>query len=374
MGHETFLAGSGEQCLEIMKERGFDMILMDIELPGMTGMGTTKAIRTLPDREKAATPVIALSGNTRNEDVRTCYAANMNGHLPKPVDPKKLRNTIEKVIKKQLDNPVVLGEAAPDKSSSVTQVKMGAAPASSAPAQSPQQPESPAGPGATPRPVAPVQEKLFAAEKPAAKSGAFIRREVPSDIGKLGSVHQNAPSESKVHAAQARAKDKDAAPIAQFAFDGEEGADGIAFSEDELAGDSFAEAMAMDEKARSHANGAANGSDVFDMKFLKNLRASVGAAALGGLVDDLFGKADEIVVALQAAAKDGNTAEAALRAHELKGMAGNFGLLEMSRLASDAEKAAKENQPVVLAGLVSSLPEANQRAKSSLADWMRSSG
>ncbi len=108
MGHRTGLAGSGEEALEIMKKKPFDMILMDIELPGMSGMGTTKAIRGLPDRKAAATPVIALTGNVREEDIRSCFAANMNGHLAKPVDPKRLKGMIDKVIKGALDNPVQL--------------------------------------------------------------------------------------------------------------------------------------------------------------------------------------------------------------------------------------------------------------------------
>ena len=86
------------------------MVLMDVELPGISGKGATKAIRSLDDETKARIPVIALTGNVRDEDIRSCYAANMNGHLPKPVDPKKLQMQIQKVIGDKLDNPVDLSE------------------------------------------------------------------------------------------------------------------------------------------------------------------------------------------------------------------------------------------------------------------------
>src|SRR5690606_5043452 len=76
MGHESRVACSGEEALKIIEDRVLDMILMDIELPGMTGMGTTKAIRAMENKDKAALPVIAMTGNVRDEDVRQCYAAN----------------------------------------------------------------------------------------------------------------------------------------------------------------------------------------------------------------------------------------------------------------------------------------------------------
>ena len=86
-------------------------------------MGATRAIRALTDPAKAALPVIALTGNVRDEDIRNCYAANMNGHLAKPIEPEKLRAQIEKVMRGALDNPVSL-EDNPLESRSTTEVKI----------------------------------------------------------------------------------------------------------------------------------------------------------------------------------------------------------------------------------------------------------
>ena len=159
------------------------------------------------------------------------------------------------------------------------------------------------------------------------------------------------------------------------------------------AADSFGEAMAAHESkgngyetpsimaavkgeaaASAPASPAPDGAAVFDVNFLKNLRTSVGNEALGALVSDLFVKADEIVGALEAASRAGNVPEISARAHELKGMAGNFGLTEMSGIAAHAEKAAKENQPETLAGLIASLPEASRRARAVLSEWMDGAG
>jgi signal transduction histidine kinase/DNA-binding response OmpR family regulator/HPt (histidine-containing phosphotransfer) domain-containing protein len=105
-GHEVTTAPSGEKALEILGERSFDVALMDMELPGISGIGATKAIRALRDREKSHMPVIAMTGNVRAEDIHKCYAANMNGHIAKPIDPDKLRIQLQKVIDNNLDNPV----------------------------------------------------------------------------------------------------------------------------------------------------------------------------------------------------------------------------------------------------------------------------
>jgi signal transduction histidine kinase/CheY-like chemotaxis protein/HPt (histidine-containing phosphotransfer) domain-containing protein len=381
MGHETILAGSGEQCLEIMRERKFDMILMDIELPGMTGMGTTKAIRALADREKAVTPVIALSGNVRSEDVRACYAANMNGHLPKPVDPKKLRNMIEKVVKNQLDNPVVLSDVA-EKTSAMTQVKMPGAESA-----------KPAAPKAPPpekaKPAAPAEAEDSYAEPQMKPQQSFVGRNAAAQGDGSGAAGPAAPQDGK---APQRPRGEEVAPISQYAFGGTGfggGAADMEIGEDELDADSFGEAMAAHEskgngyetpsimaavKEEPPAPSVPDGAAVFDVNFLKNLRASVGNEALGALVSDLFVKADEIVSALEAASREGNVPEISARAHELKGMAGNFGLTEMSGIAAHAEKAAKENQPETLAGLIASLPEASRRARAVLGEWMDGAG
>lgn len=123
LGHTPVLAGSGEEALEILNQQDFDMVLMDIQLPGISGMGATRAIRALTNPAKAALPVIALTGNVRDEDIRNCYAANMNGHLAKPIEPEKLRAQIEKVMRGTLDNPVSL-EDNPQETRSTTEVKI----------------------------------------------------------------------------------------------------------------------------------------------------------------------------------------------------------------------------------------------------------
>ena len=76
----------------------YDLILMDIRMPVMDGLETTKAIRSLPDKSLASIPIIALTANAFDTDVQACIEAGMNAHLSKPLDPKLLIKTITEFL------------------------------------------------------------------------------------------------------------------------------------------------------------------------------------------------------------------------------------------------------------------------------------
>ncbi len=80
-------AASGEDALDMVKTRAFDLIFMDLGLPGLDGLGTTRALRAFG----CHTPVIALTANAYEEDRRACMAAGMNDFLTKPIEIAALR-------------------------------------------------------------------------------------------------------------------------------------------------------------------------------------------------------------------------------------------------------------------------------------------
>jgi len=86
----------------------------------------------------------------------------------------------------------------------------------------------------------------------------------------------------------------------------------------------------------------------------------------------LLDKTEEIVEALIQASNDNNIEEIGKRAHELKGMAGNFGLVEISTIAGAAEKKVKSNEIEGLEDVISGLPNAKERAIEALKDWAES--
>ncbi len=109
---------------------------------------------------------------------------------------------------------------------------------------------------------------------------------------------------------------------------------------------------------------------VFDPVMLQSLKDTIGIKPLMELLDDLIVKTDELLGAMDMAAQSGDLKSLAARAHELKGMAGNFGLVEMSTLAAQAEKKAKMEETEGIAPLLQSFGEANLRAQEVLKHWV----
>ncbi len=76
----------------------YDAILMDIRMPEMDGLEATAAIRAMERADSKTVPIIALTANAFDEDVKRSLQVSMNAHLSKPVDPEKLFETLETSI------------------------------------------------------------------------------------------------------------------------------------------------------------------------------------------------------------------------------------------------------------------------------------
>ena len=76
-----------------------DMIIMDVEMPGLDGLEAARRIRAIESRDGLArVPILALTANARKEDIAECHAAGMDGHLSKPFDRQDLDETIAKLV------------------------------------------------------------------------------------------------------------------------------------------------------------------------------------------------------------------------------------------------------------------------------------
>ena len=92
---------NGQRTVELFEqhEQGhFDAILMDMRMPVMDGLAATQAIRRLPRPDAASIPIIALTANAFEKDVKLCLQAGMNAHLSKPVDMELLKATLGKLL------------------------------------------------------------------------------------------------------------------------------------------------------------------------------------------------------------------------------------------------------------------------------------
>ena len=100
-GAEVQQAENGKIGLEALQEKGpgyYDAVLMDIQMPVMNGFEATKAIRALGGAYATELPIIAMSANAYDEDVRDCLAAGMNGHIAKPFNPDELMRILRRYI------------------------------------------------------------------------------------------------------------------------------------------------------------------------------------------------------------------------------------------------------------------------------------
>jgi two-component system cell cycle response regulator DivK len=92
MGHEMLEAETGLDSLVIAAEKIPDLILMDVNIPGMDGLETTAKMKQNP--RLSHIPVIALTANAMKGDKERCLAAGCDGYMQKPVGVSDLRREI----------------------------------------------------------------------------------------------------------------------------------------------------------------------------------------------------------------------------------------------------------------------------------------
>lgn len=96
-GHTPTLVDSGEAAIEALEAGGYDVVLMDINMPGMSGLETLKLLR-FAHRPEELPPVLVLSADASEATRRDCLAAGFSGYLTKPVDTVLLLQRIDDVL------------------------------------------------------------------------------------------------------------------------------------------------------------------------------------------------------------------------------------------------------------------------------------
>jgi two-component system, sensor histidine kinase and response regulator len=109
-GHSVRLATNGPEALALAEEGVFDLLLLDIHMPGLDGFGVVGAIR---ERERTAgghLPIVALTARSRKEDREACLAAGMDDFLTKPVASAALFGVIDRLASASSRRTTITGE------------------------------------------------------------------------------------------------------------------------------------------------------------------------------------------------------------------------------------------------------------------------
>jgi two-component system, sensor histidine kinase and response regulator len=103
-GFKVDVAENGQKAIEMLDNRAYDIVLMDMQMPVMDGMTATREIRK--DERFRDLPILAMTANVMETDIQKCREAGMNDHLGKPIDPDDLFAKLRKWIKPRGASPL----------------------------------------------------------------------------------------------------------------------------------------------------------------------------------------------------------------------------------------------------------------------------
>jgi hypothetical protein len=91
-------AGSAPEAMDVLMKDNFDILLVDIAMPGEDGYTLIRRVRALPVRQKASVPAAALTAYAREDQRQAALAAGFQLHIAKPVDPPQLVRSITQLL------------------------------------------------------------------------------------------------------------------------------------------------------------------------------------------------------------------------------------------------------------------------------------
>jgi CheY-like chemotaxis protein len=99
MGHRVTVAQNGREALDLLQDRDFDLVLMDVQMPEMDGFAATKELRKREQGQQRHIPVIAMTAHAMKGDRETCIAAGMDGYIAKPINRADLQQVIQEAVR-----------------------------------------------------------------------------------------------------------------------------------------------------------------------------------------------------------------------------------------------------------------------------------
>ena len=101
-GHAVVIANNGKEAVQLWEEGGFDLILMDIQMPEMDGIEATKTIREREQKNEEHIPIVAVTAHALTGDRQRCLSAGMDGYVSKPIRREELASELEPHLNKSI--------------------------------------------------------------------------------------------------------------------------------------------------------------------------------------------------------------------------------------------------------------------------------
>ena len=98
-GYQTVEAGTGEEGVQLALEKKPDLVLMDIQLPGMNGIEALKVLRANPST--AQIPVVAITASVMQQDKQQVVDSGFDGFIEKPINLREFLATVQGALKPQ---------------------------------------------------------------------------------------------------------------------------------------------------------------------------------------------------------------------------------------------------------------------------------
>jgi CheY-like chemotaxis protein len=94
-------AEDGRKAVEMWEKGGYDLVLMDVQMPWLNGFEATRAIREKEQERGGHTPIVAMTAHAGKEDEDSCLTAGMDAYISKPIDFNKCLQLIGQTIKQK---------------------------------------------------------------------------------------------------------------------------------------------------------------------------------------------------------------------------------------------------------------------------------
>ena len=98
IGHRVTLANNGLEAVQMVRKELYDLVLMDVQMPVLSGIDATKFIRKLERTTKRHQLILAMTANAMEGDRERCLAAGMDGYISKPIRKSALLEEIGRVL------------------------------------------------------------------------------------------------------------------------------------------------------------------------------------------------------------------------------------------------------------------------------------